>query len=238
MGLSIVTGGTAGIGAAIVGELIQRGVDDVVALYGHDDEAAKRLSACYPDRVRTVRADLSTVSGIDILDRFVKSSGEGVDRLVLNTGVPLYRNFSELTMDEWELLLRTNLTIPLFLLQRLMPCLEEGSSVLVMGSRMGEVPHSTAFAYGVSKAGIIFASRQLVKELEPIGARVNAVAPGFIETRWQAGRSAESYERIERKIALHRFGTSEEVARMAVEVMDNEYMNGSVVDIDGGYDYF
>lgn len=238
MGLSIVTGGTAGIGAAIVGELARRGVGDIIAVYGHDDGAAERLAGLYPNRVRTVKADLSSSAGIDAVERLVARSGGGVDRLVLNTGVALYRSFSELGMGEWEQLLRTNLTIPLFLLQRLMPRLSEGSSVLVMGSRMGEVPHSSSAAYGISKAALLFAARQLVKELEPVGTRINALAPGFTETRWHEARTPESYGRIERKIALHRFGTPEEVARMAVDIMENGYMNGSVVDIDGGYSYF
>lgn len=78
----------------------------------------------------------------------------------------------------------------------------------------------------------------MVKELEPKQIRVNAIAPGFIETSWHKNRTPESYERINRKIALHRFGEISEVADMAYEVLKNGYMNGSVVDIHGGYDYF
>ena len=65
-----------------------------------------------------------------------------------------------------------------------------------------------------------------------------ADAPGFIETSWHKNRTPESCERINRKIALHRFGEISEVADMAYEVLKNGYMNGSVVDIHGGYDYF
>ena len=83
-----------------------------------------------------------------------------------------------------------------------------------------------------------FLTRSLVKEFEPKGITVNAIAPGFIETPWHSARTQESYDRINRKIALHRFGTVEEVADMAYAVLSNGYMNGSVVDIHGGYDYF
>lgn len=83
-----------------------------------------------------------------------------------------------------------------------------------------------------------FLTKSLVKELEPKQIRVNAIAPGFIETSWHKNRTPESYERINRKVALHRFGEISEVADMAYEVLKNGYMNGSVVDIHGGYDYF
>ena len=98
--------------------------------------------------------------------------------------------------------------------------------------------YSSSLVYGVTKAAIHFLTKSLVKEFEPKGITVNAIAPGFIETPWHSARTQESYDRINRKIALHRFGTVEEVADMAYAVLSNGYMNGSVVDIHGGYDYF
>ena len=98
--------------------------------------------------------------------------------------------------------------------------------------------YTSSLVYGVTKSAIHFLTKSLVKELEPKQIRVNAIAPGFIETSWHKNRTPESYERINRKIALHRFGEISEVADMAYEVLKNGYMNGSVVDIHGGYDYF
>ena len=81
-------------------------------------------------------------------------------------------------------------------------------------------------------------ARQLTLEKfgEQIGLKKNTMSA--IETPWHSARTQESYDRINRKIALHRFGTVEEVADMAYAVLSNGYMNGSVVDIHGGYDYF
>ena len=92
--------------------------------------------------------------------------------------------------------------------------------------------------YGVTKAAIHFLTKSLVKEFEPKGISVNAIAPGFIQTPWHENRTPESYERINRKIALHRFGEIKDVADMAYSILTNNYMNGSIVDIHGGYDYF
>ena len=79
---------------------------------------------------------------------------------------------------------------------------------------------------------------KLKAEFEPKGIRVNAIAPGFIQTPWHENRTQESYDRINRKIALHRFGEIKDVADMAYSILTNHYMNGSIVDIHGGYDYF
>ena len=82
------------------------------------------------------------------------------------------------------------------------------------------------------------ANAMLVKVLNDKRVAVNSIAPGFIETRWQDGRSNESYERINKKIAAHRFGTPEEVASLCYEILNNDYLSGSCYDVHGGYDYF
>ena len=117
-------------------------------------------------------------------------------------------------------------------MKELRPIMSEGGSILFTGSYAGQQAYSSSLVYGVTKSAIHFLTKSLVKELEPKQIRVNAIAPGFIETSWHKNRTPESYERINRKIALHRFG------EMAYEVLKNGYMNGSVVDIHGGYDYF
>ena len=110
--------------------------------------------------------------------------------------------------------------------------------MLFMGSYAGQQAYSSSLVYGVTKAAIHFLTKSLVKEFEPKGITVNAIAPGFIETPWHENRTQESYDRINRKIALHRFGEIKDVADMAYSILTNNYMNGSIVDIHGGYDYF
>ena len=146
--------------------------------------------------------------------------------------------FGEYTFEEWNSVLNTNLTVPAFAVRDFLPVLREGGSVLLMGSYAGRQAYSSSLVYGVSKAGVHFLARSLVKELEPKQIRVNAIAPGFTRTPWHDGRTQESYERIEKKIALHRFAEPMEIAGMALEILSNSYMNGSVVDIHGGYDFF
>ena len=150
----------------------------------------------------------------------------------------LYAKYEDYTFNEWTKIVNTNLSVPVFLVKELRPIMSEGGSILFTGSYAGQQAYSSSLVYGVTKSAIHFLTKSLVKELEPKQIRVNAIAPGFIETSWHKNRTPESYERINRKIALHRFGEISEVADMAYEVLKNGYMNGSVVDIHGGYDYF
>ena len=124
------------------------------------------------------------------------------------------------------------------MIKEFMPVMTEGGSVLFMGSYAGRQAYSSSVVYGVTKAAIHFLTKSLVKEFEPKGITVNAIAPGFIQTPWHENRTQESYDRINRKIALHRFGEIKDVADMAYSILTNHYMNGSIVDLHGGYDYF
>lgn len=116
--------------------------------------------------------------------------------------------------------------------------MREGGKLLFMGSYAGQQAYSSSLVYGVTKAAVHFLTKSLVKEFEPKGITVNAIAPGFIQTTWHENRSQESYDRINKKIALHRFGEVEDVAELAYCILTNGYLNGSIVDIHGGYDYF
>ena len=81
-------------------------------------------------------------------------------------------------------------------------------------------------------------AKSLQKVFDGQDVSINAIAPGFIETPWQKDRTQESYDRINKKIALHRFGESAEVAKLCYDVLTNDYINGAVIDIHGGYNYF
>lgn len=240
----VVTGGTAGIGAAIVKRILSSAEadDKIIVNYGHNDDKAKAffesLDECEREKVVFLKADLSDYSSMQKFVDIIAEKYKKVDYLICNTGIGAYIKFSEYTFDAWSHVMDTNISIPVFMIKRFMDIFSKDASILLMGSYAGRRPYSSSVVYSVSKAALCFLSEVLVKELEPLGVRINALAPGFIETDWQKDRSDESRSRINRKIALHRFGLPEEVADMGYAVMKNKYMNGSVIDIHGGYDYF
>ena len=242
---SLVTGGTSGIGWAVARKLLAASTDPadrIIINYGHDDSAAQSCIASFSvdqqAKVVLVKADLSQRDTLSGFVTQISSITSHIDYLVLNTGVGTYKPFFDYSFEDWDQIIETNLTIPVFLAQQLRPLLAENASIVFTGSYAGIVPYSTSLAYGVSKAGLLFAAKALVKEFEDKAVRVNAVAPGFVETPWQEGRSQESRDRINAKIALHRFGAPEEVAEAVYALLTNTYINGSVLEIHGGYGYF
>lgn len=241
----LITGGTDGIGKAIALEVLRHSKsaeDRVIVNYGHNETKAQAFLNCLSNEARSkvtlVKADMSNESGLDSFVETVLQTVPVIDHIVSNIGVGEYAKFDDYTMEMWNRIITTNLTIPTFLIQKLKPHMRNGGSILFVGSYAGIAPYSSSLVYSISKAGVVYLAKALVKEFDAQQIRVNAIAPGFIETAWQSNRSAESYARINNKIALHRFGTPEEVADMAYHVLTNTYMNGTVVEIHGGYNYF
>ena len=242
--VTVITGGTSGIGRGIAEKILAESAaeDWVFVTYGHNEDKAQAFLENLPlekrSQVILMKADMSSYE--DMLD-FVaelKDQADHIDWLVSNAGVSTYAKYEDYTFEEWTRIVNTNLSVPVFMVKELRPMMSEGGSILFTGSYAGQQAYSSSLVYGVTKAAIHFLAKSLVKEFEPKGITVNAIAPGFIETPWHSARTQESYDRINKKIALHRFGTVEEVADMAFAVLGNGYMNGSVVDIHGGYDFF
>ena len=242
--ITLITGATSGIGAALARRILAlSGPEDRVYVnYGHQKEKAESfmdsLDPSFRDRACLLKADLSSYEGLTELKNSFLEKESVLDWLVLNTGISTRKPYKDYTVEDWNRILTVNLTVPAFAARDFYPVMREGGSVLFMGSYAGRQAYSSSLVYGVSKAGVHFLAQSLVKELEGRQIRVNALAPGFTRTPWHDDRTPESYERIEKKIALHRFAQPEEIAEMAVNILSNTYMNGSVVDIHGGYDYF
>ena len=109
--------------------------------------------------------------------------------------------------------------------------------IVFMGSMMGVLPHSVSLAYGVSKAAEIALAKNLVKEFAGTGTTVNVIAPGFVDTDWQKNKPQEIRQNICNKTAAGRFAEPEEVAEAVRFCVKNAFINGSVIEIHGGYNY-
>ena len=242
--VSVVTGGTSGIGRGIVEKILAHSQKDdkVFVTYVNKEQRAKEFLESLPEeyqqRVVLAKVDMSSYEEMIAFTEQIKKEAGKVDWLVSNAGISTYAKFEDYTFEEWTKIVNANLSVPVFMIKELRPLMPEGGKVLFMGSYAGKQAYSSSLVYGVTKAAIHFLTKSLVKEFEPKGITVNAIAPGFIQTAWHENRTQESYDRINKKIALHRFGEVEDVANLAYCILTNGYMNGSIVDIHGGYDYF
>ena len=237
---ALITGGTKGIGRAVADTLARAGYD-LTLTYGADTLAAERaaeaIRAASPVRVDLLQADITEPTSIDRIAAHFEASGTAPDALVLNAGTTYRASFEELELAEWERQFFANVHFPVFLLQRLVKRMQRGASVVFTGSLMAVEPHGMSLSYGITKSAVHALAKNLVKFLASYGIRVNAVAPGFVETDWHRTKSAEVRRNIEGKIALGRFCTPEEVAEVYRMLIENSYMNGTVVVADGGYCY-
>jgi NAD(P)-dependent dehydrogenase (short-subunit alcohol dehydrogenase family) len=224
---ALVTGSTRGIGLAIAAKLIETGY--FVFTNGRGENRIAFENSKY------VQADLSTLDGVNKLADSVLNETEALDALILNAGTTCRKPTRDIEHSDWQAVMNTNLNMPFFLVQRLFDSIAENGSVVFIGSAMSLKPHATSMPYGVSKAAINMLAQSLVKEFAPRNIRVNVICPGFIDTEWQKEKPARLRSNIESKIALKRFGSPEEVAEICRSIIDNGYINGSVVSVDGGY---
>lgn len=224
MKYALVTGSTNGIGKAIGDKLEEHGY----TVFRNGRKTDSRYRTYIP-------ADLSTLEGVNTLADHLLKRVDKLDVLVLNAGTTCRKPLPKITPNDWNLVMDTNVNMPFFLIQRLSGLLAENGSILFISSAMSIWPHAVSLPYGVSKAAVNMLARGLVKEFAGRKIRVNAVCPGFIETQWQLAKPAWLKEKIEKKTALNRFGTPEEVSDMCISLITNTYINGAIVSIDGGY---
>jgi len=240
MKYAIVTGGTRGIGKEICRKLLIKSYS-VISVYYNDDAAAeltkREFDTEFQNLFYLIKCDLSDPDNISSLFSEVNLITGSVDVLILNAGKTIRKGISDMTIGEWESVMAVNITTPLFLIQRFLPLLVKGSNIIFTGSSMAVFPHSVSLSYGISKSAVHAMVKNLVKFLIPYDIRINCVAPGFVDTEWQKDKSPEVRESIMQKISLKHFAKPEEVASVYLFIIDNQYLNGEIITIDGGYSY-
>ncbi len=237
---ALITGGTKGIGKAVALCLAKVGYD-LILTYGSDEKTAKNtadeLQKNNPVKVSVLQADITDKESIDKIEHHLEELDARLDAVVLNAGTTYRETFEKMNLAEWERQFFANVHFPVFLLQRILGRINPDAGVVFTGSLMAVQPHAMSLSYGMTKSAVHALTKNLVKFLSPYGIRVNAVAPGFVDTEWQKNKPAEIRRNIEGKIALGRFCKPEEVAGVYKMLIENSYMNGAVVVADGGYSY-
>ena len=236
----LVTGGTKGIGRAVAEIFAENGYD-IILTYAADQEAADRceqdIRRRYGANVSSIKADSTSRTSIDKIAEYLDKNAISLNTLVFNAAITLRTNFETTTLEDWDRVFFANVHFPVFLLQKIIGHIESAGNVIFTGSLMGIHPHGTSLAYGITKSATHALVSNFVKFLKPYKVRVNGVAPGFVDTDWQKTKPAEIRHNIEKKIALERFCLPQEVAEVYLMLARNEYFNGEIIKIDGGYSY-
>lgn len=237
MKYAVVTGGTKGIGLGIVKVLLERGFH-VFTNYARDKESAERVGQeleQWKNRLSIVQADQSDKESFARFVQFVKSKAESISCIVCNAGMTIRKPNMEITDEQWEQVMQVAVNSHFYLIRDCYEMIEPDSRIIFIGSMMGVLPHGTSLPYGVSKAAVHALAKNLVKEFEGTGTTVNAIAPGFVETEWQKNKPQNIRENIYGKTAIKRFAAVDEIANAVAFCLDNQFVNGSVIEVSGGY---
>jgi 3-oxoacyl-[acyl-carrier protein] reductase len=228
---ALVTGGSRGIGAAIVRELASAGAAVVVGYRSGADEATALATEV---GARAVQADVSTPEDAA---RLVAEAGD-VDILVNNAGVTRDGLLARMADDDWRVVIETNLSSVFYTCRAVTrPLMKKRAGAIVnVSSIVGLHGNWGQTNYAASKAGIIGFTKSLARELGSRGVRANVVAPGYIETRLTEVIPEEAKELMLRNTPLGRFGEPLDVARAVRFLCSDEasFITGEVLLVDGG----
>ncbi len=239
--IALVTGASRGLGRATAARLAKAGAR-VIVHYSASREAADALVSeirAKGGQADAIGGDLSTPDAAHKLAEAVKALGIGkLDILVNNAGVAQLAPLEAQTVEDFDRHFAINVRAPYFLTQQLLPLLGEGSSVIFLSSVVARVAFDGTSAYSATKGAIEVVTRNLAKELGARGIRVNAIAPGAIDTDMAQGflGTEEGRDYIKSIQALKRIGQPEDIAEAVLFLASDQsrWVDGRSIEVSGG----
>lgn len=230
MKYAVVTGGTSGMGYGVAKMLLSKGYKVFATYVGPDFE--EKI-----DSYEAHKVDQSKREEVYQFIDYVKSQTDHLDCLVCNAGMSIRKPFTETTDLDWDRQMEVAVNSHYIMVREFYPIIPAGSRILFTGSQMAVQPHATVLAYGVTKSAVCALAKNLVKEFEGTGTTVNAIIPGFVATPWQNEKPEEIKQNIYKKTAIHRFAKVDEIVDAFRFCIDNPFVNGSLIEVNGGYCY-
>ncbi len=227
----IITGGASGIGAGIVRAFYEAGAKVVIADYNTENgKQAEEKYNC--ERVSFFETDVSNEQSVVSLVTYVMEKYGRVDILINNAGISSFSNFYEMTVEQWDRVINTNLKGVFLCSREVAKVIEEGGSIVNISSTRANMSEPHSEAYAASKGGIVALTHALAATLSEKNVRVNCISPGWIETNhYDELREIDHSQHFSRRV-----GKPSDIARGCIFLCDpnNDFITGTNLTIDGG----
>lgn len=236
--VAIVTGGSRGIGRAIVEKLARKNIK-VIANYNQSEEKAKKFKKELEKEnifIDIFKADVSKREEIkNMVDYVIEKYGK-IDILINNAGINQEKMFQDITDEDWDNVIKINLYSVFCTTQEVIKYMisQKNGCIINISSIYGINGGSCAVAYSATKAGIDGITKALAKELGPSNIRINSIAPGCINTDMNAYLSEEEWEEIKQETPLEKIGEGIDIAKCVEWLIEDTFTTGQVISINGG----
>jgi 3-oxoacyl-[acyl-carrier protein] reductase len=236
----LVTGSSRGLGAAMVEAFGARGANCIVNFIsdpeGTNQADAKKVAARLRDPL-LIDCDVTRPDQVEAMIKKISERFGGLDILVNNSGIIRDRTMKKLTLEEFESVIRVNLSGTFNVTQKAAPLLRSGGRVINLSSVSGQMGLFGQANYSSSKAAIIALTKVSARELARQQVNVNAIAPGFIDIGMSKGMPDEVTENFKKQIPLGRLGEAREIVDAALFLASPmaSYITGHVLNVNGGY---
>ncbi len=231
----LVTGASRGIGREIAKKLALKG-HKVIANYNNSEQKAKELEM-ENNNIKTYKADVSKRKEVhNMVQNIFKENGK-IDVLINNAGISQEKMFIDVTDEDWNRMIDTNLYSVFCTIQEVLPDMvkRKQGCIINISSVWGMVGASCESVYSVSKAGVDAITKSLAKELGPSNIRINSIAPGIIDTEMNKNLSNREIEDLVEEIPLERIGETSDITKCIEWLISDKYTTGQVISINGGW---
>jgi len=237
--LALITGGGSGIGYAIAEKFVYSGIRTVII--GRNQEKLEMAQANLGDLCISVRADLTDLKSLPALVKRIEENYGRIDILINNAGINQKKEFAEVSDEEFEAIMRTNVMSVFTLSREVVKCMIKngGGNIINISSMASRYGLPMVIAYTASKSAIEGMTRAMAVELSPRGILVNCIAPGFIATEMSAkalNNDPERFQKVLSRTPLGKLGLPADIAEAAHFLISDKsgYLTGVILPVDGG----
>lgn len=236
----LVTGASRGIGRAIALRFAKEGFNVIITCLKNEKELlfVKNEIEQYKVKCHPFIGDIGDYSSVERLFLEIKERFGTIDILINNAGISYIGLLTDMTIEDWNRVLQTNLSSAFYCCKLAIPDMvkQQKGKIINISSVWGSIGASCEVAYSASKGGLNAFTKALAKELAPSNIQVNAIACGVIETEMNGFLEEEERQALVEEIPSNRFGTPDEVANFVYDLATgHEYLTGQVIHLDGAW---